>query len=92
MSINSPAKVVVYLTPWCPYCRAAEALFARKSVEYERIDVTGDRKTRAWLRERTGQTSVPQIFVNDQLLGGFDDINALDRAGQLDPLLAVPPS
>lgn len=85
------AVVVMYLTPWCSYCRAADALLQRKGIAYRRIDVSGDRETRAWLREATGRTSVPQIFINGQPVGGFDDINALDKRGELDVLLAQTP-
>ena len=83
------AEVVMYLTPWCPYCRSAEALFKRKAVEYERIDVSGDRETRSWLHAETGRTSVPQIFVNGVSVGGFDNINALESDGKLDAMLAI---
>lgn len=89
--MKAAAEVVVYTTDWCPYCRAAEALLQRKQVDYQRIDVSGDRETRRWLLEATGQRTVPQIFINGVSVGGFDDINALDRAGQLDPMLAEPP-
>ncbi len=78
----------MYLTPWCPYCRAADALLQRKNVAYEAIDVSGDREKRAWLAKTTGQTSVPQIFIGGQAVGGFDDINLLDSRGELDALLA----
>jgi glutaredoxin 3 len=85
------AEVVVYTTDWCPYCRAAEALLRGKGVDYRRVDVSGDREIRRWLLEATGQRTVPQIFINGQPVGGFDDINAMDHGGQLDPLLATPP-
>ena len=88
------AEVVMYLTPWCPYCRAADVLLKRKAIDYERIGVSGDRETRSWLCAETGRTSVPQIFINGVAVGGFDDINALDREGKLDAMLAIskPPS
>ena len=85
------AIVVMYQTPWCPYCRAADALLTRKGVPFRSIDVSGDRETRRWLIEKTGRTSVPQIFINGEPVGGFDDINALDRAGRLDAMLSSPP-
>lgn len=84
------AKVVVYTTSWCPYCRAAEALLQKKRVDYERIDVSGDVETRRWLLERTGQRTVPQIFINDVSIGGFSELSSLDRSGELDPMLATP--
>ena len=79
--------VVIYTTPWCPYCRLALALFDRKGVEVANIDVTGDHAKRAWLREVTGQHTVPQIFIDGQPYGGYSDMAALDARGELDPLL-----
>lgn len=83
------AEVVVYATRWCGYCRAAEALLADKDVPYRRVDVGGDAETRRWLLEVTGRRTVPQIFINGKPVGGYDDINALDRAGKLDAMLAA---
>lgn len=85
------AKVEVYSTTYCPYCRAAERLLSSKGVEFTLYDVTHDTDKRHWLVEATGQTTVPQIFINGQAMGGFTDIQALDRRGQLDPLLAQEP-
>ena len=85
------ARVTVYTTNWCPYCRAAERLLQDKGVDYNRIDVHGDHQTRRWLVEATGgRTTVPQIFINDQSIGGFDELSALDRRGDLDPMLEPP--
>lgn len=81
------AEVKIYTTQWCGYCRAAKALLREKGVDYEEIDLTGNRTGRAELAERTGKTTVPQIFINGVGVGGFDDINALNRAGKLDSLL-----
>jgi glutaredoxin 3 len=80
-------KVQVYSTRRCPYCTRAKALLAKKGVPYEEIDVEDDDAKRAWLVETTGQQTVPQIFVDGRSLGGFSDIDALDRRGQLDPIL-----
>ena len=66
----------------------AKALFARKGVQYQEIDVSSDDQKRHWLVQTTGQRTVPQIFINDKSVGGFDDIAALDRKGELDPMLA----
>lgn len=79
--------VKVYLTDWCPYCHRAKALLDKKKVPYEVIDVDGDTETRAWLREATGQRTVPQIFIGDESVGGFSDLDALERAGKLDAKL-----
>jgi glutaredoxin 3 len=81
------ARVRIYTKSRCPYCVRAKALLARKGVPFQEIDAEGDHALRLWLAEVTGQRTVPQIFVGDRSLGGFDDIDALDRAGKLDPLL-----
>ncbi|MBH25204.1 MAG: glutaredoxin [Myxococcales bacterium] len=84
------AQVKMYTTPWCGFCHAAKRLFNGKGVAYEDIDVDGDHETRAWLREVTGQHTVPQIFINGESIGGFTDAQALDRSGELDRLLNQP--
>ena len=84
-----PAKVEVYSTTYCSYCRAAERLLDAKGVTYEAIDVTYDDAKRNWLVEASGQTTVPQIFINDQAVGGFTDLQALDRAGKLNEMLQI---
>ncbi len=82
-----PAHVKMYTRRWCGYCTAAERLLDEKGVPYENIDTTGDHDTRRWLAEATGRTTVPQIFINGRPVGGYDDIKALDRKGELDKLL-----
>jgi glutaredoxin 3 len=86
------AAVKIYTTKLCPYCIRAKALLKQKGVQFEEIDVARDLELRRWLSERTGRTTVPQIFINEQSVGGYDDIAALDQQGKLDPLLAAPPS
>ncbi len=80
-------KVQVYSKQQCPYCVRAKALLQKKGVAFEEIDVEHDDAKRAWLVEATGQRTVPQIFVDGRSLGGFADIDALDREGKLDPIL-----
>jgi glutaredoxin 3 len=87
-----PAEVTVYVTGYCPYCTRAKALLESKRVEFTEVDVEARPELRHWLIEASGQRTVPQIFVNGQPLGGYTDIAALDRKGQLDPLLARDPS
>lgn len=82
------AQVVIYTTRICPYCVRAKQLLQRKGVAYEEVDVSNDHNTRMQLVERTKQRTVPQIFINDQHIGGCDDLYALERQGALDPLLA----
>ena len=79
--------VQIYTKELCPYCARAKALLRKKGVAFEEIDVEGDDEMRAWLVEATGQRTVPQIFVDGRSLGGFTDIDALDRQGRLDPIL-----
>ena len=81
----------MYQTDWCPFCRRAEALLRGKGVvDIELIDVVLDASGRAELQAKTGRRTVPQIYIGDTHVGGCDDLQALDRAGELDPLLAAP--
>ena len=80
-------RITVYTTASCPYCLRAKALLSRKGVAFEEISVEGDQARRAWLVERSGQRTVPQVFAGERSLGGFSDLDALDRAGKLDPIL-----
>ena len=77
------AEVIVYSTQVCPYCVAAKRLLTARSVPFQEIDVTGDDAKRAWLVEATGRRTVPQIFIGAEPIGGYDDLAALDRSGQL---------
>jgi glutaredoxin 3 len=88
----SAAAVIVYTTGYCPYCYRAKSFLSQKGVEFEEIDVSGDRQKRAWLLQVTGQRTVPQIFINGRSVGGCDDIMELDARGKLDPLLALAPA
>lgn len=81
------AHVRMYTRRWCGYCTAAERLLQEKGVEFEEIDTTGDHATRKWLLEATGRSTVPQIFIDGQPIGGYDDLRALDRRGELDRML-----
>ena len=76
-------KIVVYTTDWCPYCVRAKRLLTAKGWEFEEVNVEGDDEKRAWLRKTTGRSTVPQVFIGDEAVGGFDDIAALDRRGEL---------
>jgi glutaredoxin 3 len=81
------AKVQVYSKKNCAYCVRAKALLDRKGVAYEEIDAEGNDALRSWLAEASGQKTVPQIFVDGRPLGGFTDIDALDKEGKLDRIL-----
>lgn len=83
------AEVVIYTTSMCPYCYRAKALLAQKGVSFTEIDVGMDPARREEMIKRAdGRRTVPQIFINDQHIGGSDDLHALDAKGKLDPLLA----
>jgi glutaredoxin 3 len=79
--------VIVYSTAVCPYCIRAERLLEAKGVSVQKIRVDLDPEERIKMMERTGRRTVPQIYVGDTHVGGFDDLYALDQAGKLDPLL-----
>lgn len=82
------ARVLMYSTGVCPYCVMAERLLTAKGVkEIEKVRVDLDPQQRAEMMEKTGRRTVPQIYIGDTHIGGFDDLSALDRAGKLDPLL-----
>jgi glutaredoxin 3 len=77
----------MYTTKWCPFCVMAKRLLATKGVAVEEIYVDSDPTRRLEMVQRTGRRTVPQIFVGERHLGGFDDIAELDHKGELDPLL-----
>ncbi|MFO1281249.1 MAG: glutaredoxin 3 [Burkholderiales bacterium] len=84
------ASVTMYSTGVCPYCIQAERLLAAKGVtEIHKIRVDLEPARRQEMMERTGRRTVPQIYVGDTHVGGYDDLVALDRAGGLDPLLGA---
>jgi glutaredoxin 3 len=83
-------EVELYTTPFCPYCTRARALLDRKGVAFTDIDITEEPTRRAeMIRRAGGRTSVPQIFINGEHIGGSDELVALDRAGELDDKLGI---
>jgi glutaredoxin 3 len=85
------SAVEIYTTPYCPYCQWAKELLRKKGVEFNEIDVSGDRAQRSKMTERAnGRITVPQIFIGPIHIGGCDDLYALEDSGKLDPLLAHP--
>ena len=83
------AKVVVYSTSVCPYCIRAKQLLERKGIAYKEVNLSNEAPAvRVELMQRTNHRTVPQIFIHDQFIGGFDQLYALERDGQLDQLLA----
>ena len=84
------AKVMMYATGVCPFCVRAERLLKAKGVtDIEKVRVDLEPARRQEMMERTGRRTVPQIYVGDRHVGGYDDLAALDRAGGLDPLLTA---
>ena len=82
------AKIEIYTTPWCGYCALAKGLLENKGAAYDEMDVMEDVAKRAEMRERSKRSTVPQIFINGEHIGGSDDLAALERAGGLDAKLA----
>ncbi len=81
------SKVVMYCTEVCPYCQRAERLLTKKGVPIHKIDVSGDPARWDEMMDKTGRDTVPQIFIGDVHVGGFDDMVELEMDGELDPLL-----
>ena len=80
-------KIVLYSKDWCPYSWRAKRLLKRKGYDFEVVDATGDEELRARLAEATGRGTMPQIFIDDTPVGGYDDIKALERSGVLERLV-----
>lgn len=81
------AKVSIYATAVCPYCVMAERLLISKGVNVTKIRIDLDVEKRVEMMQRTGRRTVPQIYIDEYHVGGYDDLSALDRAGKLDNLL-----
>jgi glutaredoxin 3 len=87
------ARVEIYTTMLCPFCWRAKKLLEERGAAFQEVDVMCDGSLRSEMRQRAGgRTSVPQIFINGQHVGGCDELYALDRAGKLKPLLEQPAS
>jgi len=82
-------NVTIHIKPACPYCIAAKALLRRKGIGFDEVNIEGDRAAAAALAQRTGRHTVPQIFIGETHVGGYDDLHALDNAGRLDELLVA---
>ncbi len=81
------ANVTLYIRSWCSFCQQATNLLDNKSVSYQTIDIEEQPEKRDEMIELTGRTSVPQVFINQQAIGGCDDLFALESNGELDKLL-----
>jgi len=83
-------RVIIYSQPFCGYCSAAKRLLKEKGAEFAEVDVMMEAGRRDEMIERSGRRTVPQIFIDGRHVGGYDDLSALDRSGELDRLLAPP--
>lgn len=81
------SEVTMYCTRFCPYCISADRLLTHKGVEINKIPVDNDSAMWHKMEQRSGRNTVPQIFIGDYHVGGYDDLAALERSGELDPLL-----
>ncbi len=83
-------KIHIYSKNYCPYCHRAIELLNIKGVTFKKIDVTNDMALEDEMRQRSGKSTVPQIFIGTRFIGGCDELFALDEQGELDPLLLQP--
>lgn len=77
IKMNPSKKVVIYTTPTCPYCIRAKELLRNKNIEYKEVDLSNNPSLRKQLIEKTGQKTVPQIFINDKFIGGYTELSKL---------------
>lgn len=87
--MNATPNITIYGSETCPYCTAARMLLKKKGLTYDDILVSRDAGKREEMIARSGNQSVPQIFIGDQSIGGFDELYALERKGELDRLLGI---
>ena len=83
------AKIEVYSKEWCLYCTKAKALLRSKQLDYEEIDITSDAEGEQSMVARSRRRTVPQIFIDDQSIGGYDDLAQLNATGELDRMLNI---
>lgn len=86
---KSLTKVEIYTSTYCAYCHATKGLLTKRGVEYVEIDLTSDHEKRAELVEKHKWRTVPIILINDELVGGYNELVELERKGELDRLLAI---
>lgn len=83
------SSITVYTTNACPYCVRAKALLDKRGLPYEEVNLGRDPETRAELAQKTGMMTFPQILIDEQLVGGFDELSAADRSGRLSELVGA---
>ncbi|MEE9328109.1 MAG: glutaredoxin 3 [Cocleimonas sp.] len=84
-----PANVTMYATRFCPYCMRARSLLKKKGIEFEEIAVSSGNGLWREMAEKSGRNTVPQIFIDGESVGGYDDIAALNQQGKLDQKLGI---
>lgn len=82
-------KIIIYTKDYCPYCVKAKNLFKKKGLEFEEVDVSSDEIKEEMIKKANGRMTVPQIFVNENHIGGCDDLYELDRQGKFDSMLTL---
>lgn len=82
-------NVKMYVWTYCPFCQRAKSLLKTKGVQFEEIVLDGKDQELNELKQRTGMRTVPQIFIDDELIGGYSDMAQLDQEGRLDPMLGL---
>lgn len=80
------ARVKIYTADYCGYCKRAKALLESRKIVFEEIDITHDTAKRTWLVEKTGFKTIPQIFIDDRPIGGYENLTEMDKAGKLSGL------
>lgn len=85
---STQAPVLIYTTRLCGFCHAAKRLLTAKDIEFEEVPADGDHHLRRELVEKTGQRTVPQIWIGEKHIGGFTDLAKLEQSGQLDQVVA----
>ena len=85
--MSTKSKVMMYGSEYCSYCMAARILLKKKGIEYDEVLISDDPTLRAEMIQRSKRTSVPQIFISDQAIGGFDELYDLEESGELDRML-----
>ena len=88
-TLSRMPDVTVYSTTWCPYCDRAKKLLTTRGYDYTNINLDDDPGFRAQMVEMTGRSTVPQIFIGETPIGGFDDLRALDASGKLAELMSA---
>ena len=87
--MSTQPKIVIYGNESCAYCAAARMLFTKKGLRFDDVMVSGDEERHAEMEQLTGSRLVPQILIDDHIIGGFDELSALDKDGDLERLLGV---